>query len=243
MRYIISSLAGMFFIAFFFASISSAQQIDIIAFGDSITQGYKDDGTSNPPFGITTPQEGSIRNDGYEPELAALFDDNISRTALVYNWGYKGEQTPEGVNRIKEALKRSPAHFILIMEGANDLINGIDEKTTRDNLGFMIDESKNKAVKPIIGTVTPNTSNPPIGPFNPISLNQKIVTLAGNKGIELADQYAALNGNWQNYNSGDGLHLNQDGEEVMAREWFDAILRCGVPPYLSPPTNLIITYP
>ena len=174
-------------------------------------------------YGIISPQNGARTSDGYEPELENDFATQTNHTAYVYNWGYGGERTDQGVNRIDSVLDSREADFILIMEGANDLGAGVSASTTKANLRIMIEKSQGKDTEPIIATVTPNTARSD-GYIIPNNYNPAIRSLALEKDIALADQYTALVGNWSGYNSGDGLHLNDVGERVMAQEWFDAIL-------------------
>ena len=229
-------------ILFSFAAQASAYTFLILAFGDSITQGYKrtSDGTI---YGITSPPNGARTSDGYEPELENDFATQSNHTAYVYNWGYGGERTYQGVNRIDSVLTSRDADFILIMEGANDLYAGVSASATKANLGIMIDKSLARQTEPIIATVTPNTApNQPEGYKIPTEYNPAIKYLASEKGITMADQYAALVGNWSSYNSGDGLHLNDSGERVMAQRWYNAILDHGLPrPFaIAPIINLLL---
>ena len=163
--------------------------------------------------------------------LTPFFPETIAEThkiglvyliQYVYNWGYAGESTHQGVNRIDSVLDSREADFILIMEGANDLPAGVSASTTKANLRIMIEKSQGKNTEPIIATVTPNTQRSD-GYIIPNNYNPAIKSLASEKNIALADQYKALVGNWSGYNSGDGLHLNDDGERVMAQAWLDAI--------------------
>jgi lysophospholipase L1-like esterase len=213
----------------FFGTHGFAYTFHIMAFGDSITQGFKRtaDGIR---YGILNPPNGARTSDGYEPELENDFAAQTPHTAYVYNWGYGGERTYQGVNRIDTVLDSREADFILIMEGANDLYSGLSASATKTNLSIMIDKSLAKQTVPIIATVTPNTApNQPDGYIIPASYNPAIKSLASEKGVVLADQYAALVGNWSGYNSGDGLHLNDSGEWVMAQTWFNAIMDHGLP--------------
>lgn len=241
MRSILSLFTWALLVAFFFAGNASAKTFSILAFGDSITQGKKID-SDGVIYGIILIPNGARTNDGYEPELENDFATQTNHTAYVYNWGFAGEQTYEGVNRIDSVLDSRAADFILIMEGANDLYNGVSAKTTKANLQFMIEKSQAKNTEPIIATVTPNTDRSD-GFIIPNNYNPDIKSLALEKDIALADQYTALVGNWSGYNSGDGLHLNDAGEQVMAQAWFDAILNSDFSSTnnaLPAPTNLRI---
>jgi lysophospholipase L1-like esterase len=153
--------------------------------------------------------------------------------------GYGGGRTYEGVNRIDSVLDSRDADFILIMEGANDPGWGVSASTTRANLQIMIEKSIEKSIEPIIATITPNTAAAN-GYIIPNDYNPAIKLLALEKGIGLADQYAALVGNWANYHSGDEQHLNDTGEQVMAQTWFDAFLNSRSPNSIAPILHLLL---
>ena len=189
---------------FILLGINSANGEVVVGFGDSITQGY--------PY-IRQHGNGQ-RIGGYEPELERLFDQN-GKAVIVLNYGVAGEITPRGVGRIDTVLDQSQPDYILILEGTNDLFSGISIPTTIFNLSVMIDKSRGRNVEPIIATLSPdlrgNIKNVEIN-YNP-----EIMNLAGQKGVFLADQYNALIGeNWDS----DGLHPNEFGYRLMAREWF-----------------------
>jgi lysophospholipase L1-like esterase len=187
----------------------------ILCFGDSITQGV--------PY-LNTHGDGRRLVGGYEPTLEAIFNAD-SRPSQVLNWGVGGEKTYEGITRINSVLSNPYADYILILEGTNDYWH-IDYETTIFNLGWMIDESLDQGVTPILSTLTPDTLNPE----KPIATeyNPAIRELAAQKGVTLADQYAAVIGGWPTPyadSPGDGLHPNQVGYNVMAQTWFTAIPR------------------
>jgi lysophospholipase L1-like esterase len=86
----------------------------------------------------------------------------------------------------------------------------------------MIDKSVAHQTEPIIATVTPNTARSD-GYIIPNYYNPAIRSLASDKGVALADQYAAMASNWTSYNSGDGLHISDAGERVMAQTWLNVM--------------------
>ena len=134
---------------------AKAAHYEILAFGDSITQGVKIDSDGNKT-GILSPPAGVRTSDGYEPELE-LLAQTTPDTVYVYNWGYGGERTNVGLDRIDSALASRRAQYILIMEGTNDILAGISTATTIFNLSQMIVKSRNALVEPILATVTPCT--------------------------------------------------------------------------------------
>ncbi len=172
----------------------------IVAFGDSITAGYG-----------TVP---------YAEHMQGLIDRN-GGGATVMNYGLGGENTVEGVERIGSVLDETQPHYILIMEGANDVIEGISAETTAWNIGAMIKAARDHGAVPVGATITPNTKDGD-HPQIPNEYNPKIAAEVGNSGTVLVDQYAAVAGNWGDLTI-DGLHPNNDGSYILAKGFFDVL--------------------
>ncbi len=190
-----------------------AQAEDIIAFGDSITQGSIDPAGSD--------------HGGYPMVLQQMYDNN-GLAVHVYNEGLHGERTSAGVSRISSVLNRRPANFLLLLEGANDVIAGISPQTLVQNLGIMIDKTLAKGVVPLVATMTPEEK---YGNTQLIrdTINPQIVALAAQKNITLVDLYGAVADSWSAW-SWDGLHPNYDGMLAIAQAWYNKVPVAGVTP-------------
>lgn len=213
-------------LAFSLLGIKSAFGFDVLAFGDSITQGLQRN-SSNVIYACTSRGNGRETSCGYGDELEA-FLARAGYPSRVFNWGYSGERTccvggNDGLSRIDSVLNSRNADFILIMEGANDLYQGLSSSTTKSAISAMVDKARAKNVTPIIATITPNTARG-LGFDSQIrrSYNPKIRDLAREKTVLIADQYDAVAGGWRSvpYNSGDGLHVSNRGYQKIAGEWF-----------------------
>lgn len=224
--------------------------LTVLAFGDSITQGYARDAEGNE-YGIIEPPRGA-RIDwwGYEIHLEYMIEDTYGAgTSSIYNWGYHGLRSDQALqcgedwDCIDDVLSSREADMILIMLGANDLYNGISYAATRYNLSKMIEKSYAKRVEPILGTITPNTSGTSLfnsewinGLYNPM-----IRDLAQEKGVLLADHYENMIDEWESlYTSGDGLHVNDAGNYRLAETWYEAIIQSDF--FLKPPPVDIIPF-
>ena len=179
-----------------------SQGANIIAFGDSITRGY------------------ASESGGYPPKLNHLLNSN-GKPSDVANYGIDGEKTTQGVNRIDSVMASFASEIILIMEGANDVIWGISMQTSAFNLQEMISKAKAAGVTPVIATLLPN------GWHNyetdvALAWNPMIKDLAGNNGIRLSDQYAAILPSWATANA-DDVHPNDAGYQIMANTWYSTI--------------------
>jgi lysophospholipase L1-like esterase len=180
---------------------TGANATNISAFGDSITKG---DGSNSG---------------GYPPKLSNLLNAD-GKPATVANFGKGGENTWYGSQRFDSVLAAFPANFILIMEGTNDIVVGLSVESTRHNLQAMINKAKAANVAPLLSTLTPSTRS---GSLVPQVWNPMIKTLASSNGIPLVDNYAATAPTWGSLQSGDGLHPNDRGYQVIANTWFTTL--------------------
>jgi lysophospholipase L1-like esterase len=181
-------------------SFSNAAAENVTTFGDSITAGY-----GSTPYSVF---------------LQDLINSSPGE-AKVINRGLGGETTVSGVNRIGGVLSGTTPRFILIMEGANDVGEGVSSATTRFNLSVMIDKSRAAGATPILSTITPRT---PEGQYLNIQndYNAGIHTLASEKGVRLVDAYANMFDDW-NLLNWDGIHPNVAGQLRLANLFFAAL--------------------
>jgi len=185
----------------FCLQLSPAFGVDnVVTFGDSITAGY-----------------GSVP---YAEHLQGLIDLN-GGGAVVLNYGKNGESTVQGLSRIGSVISETSPRYILIMEGANDVIDGISAETTAWDIGAMVYTSQNAGVIPIVSTITPNTKGGD-HPQIPEVYNTAIVNQVAAKDATQVDCYAAVVSDWSNL-SFDGLHPNNDGAGILAATFFPAL--------------------
>lgn len=210
---------GFFMAIFIIASLSNAYADSInqiIGFGDSITSGrpYSDIiGGGRQGYG------------GYEPFLETMLAD-ARRKSYVYNWGYGGETTPVGVNRIDSVLAIQESSFVLIMEGTNDEWFGVSATTTAFNLGVMVDKCRAHGTTPVLGNLTPadrDTSDQ-----IPLVYNPLIANVAQQKNALLVDHYSAVVDRWDELDY-DDVHPNYDGYEEIAKNWHNTLISL-IPP-------------
>lgn len=180
----------------FLVSLSHADVI--VCFGDSITAGYK-----------ATP---------YPTNLQNMYGSSSGTT--VVNAGKGGENTYGGASRISGVLEKYSPNYVVIMEGANDVKQGISAETTVFNLNIMLKETVAIGATPILSTITPNTSN---SGYQPENYNPSIIELAENGGTTLIDTYSNVVSNWSNLNV-DGIHPNEDGSLKIAQGFYSQLV-------------------
>jgi acyl-CoA thioesterase I len=103
-----------------FAQAASAQQVrelplSIVAFGDSLTQGY-----------------GLIDEEGFVPQLRDWLDAQ-GQTVRVVNAGVSGDTSAGGLSRAEWTLTPD-IHGMILALGGNDVLRGLDPAVTRANI-------------------------------------------------------------------------------------------------------------
>jgi len=98
-----------------------AEPVTLLAFGDSLTQGY----------GLADP-------DGFVPALEAWLQAE-GADVIVINGGVSGDTTAGGAARIAWSLTPE-VDAVLVALGGNDLLRGIDPADTRANLDAILTE-------------------------------------------------------------------------------------------------------
>lgn len=209
----------------YYSTISARSKDDpfkCIAIGDSITAGCKRDaGPINLNEWCNTDRTGETTG-GYVDTLQALLQ-NVHADSKVYNYGHPGERSYEGAARINDVMsEHSDANCILIMFGANDRYEELLPTDTSANIKLMADLAIAEGIAPVITTITPNTSCW-YCPYGIDEYNVQIEALATGEDIIMADQYGAIEPDWDNNNSGDGLHLSDAGDILAGYEWYETM--------------------
>ena len=187
-----------------------------IAFGDSLSAG-----------------EGSSDGGGYrdylEAELAAYWG-----RAELRNDGQAGTQSNAGESRLDGVLARERPAYTLILYGTNDW-NELECKVefpcfTIDSLRSMIRQAKDRNSLPVVGTIPP--VNPAFADKAPPErqdwvkrMNDLIRPMVAQENALLADVHAAMlkEGDLTAIFT-DHVHPNDRGYQIMAHEWFRAIV-------------------
>lgn len=113
------------------AAPAQAQEVTVLAFGDSLTQGY-----------------GLPQADGLVPQLQRWLDAQ-GESARLINAGVSGDTTAGGAARIDWSLTDDVDAMILTL-GGNDLLRGIDPALTRANLDQIITAAKARKVEVLL---------------------------------------------------------------------------------------------
>ncbi len=197
----------------FWATYSVTAQQTVVAYGDSITRGwpyYQNIGSGE-------------RNGGYVPGLEAQLNA-ANWNVLVRNWGYPAQLISDiagpssGQSRINYVLGQSNPHYVVLMEGTNDLPFGLSPGTIINAIGHVVDDIQAFGAEPLVGTLLPRFD----GNFAIASTNNLIRSLSADENIGLVDFYSAASlATWFSLMP-DHLHPNLAGYSLMADTAFQS---------------------
>ena len=194
-----------------------------VGFGDSITYGVMDY-DYHPEL-------------GYIPRLQALLNQTFGATTL-YNDGFPGELTGQGVVRIDTVVAGRQARYLLLLEGTNDVkFLDVPVDTAIFNLKEMLRKCQEAGVFPAIATLIPRRDwiwYYELYTDRFFALNAAIPLMAAEKSVPLLDLYSLFDtypiGGADLLISTDGVHPNVLGYQFMAEQWMKAIKAYPFPP-------------
>jgi lysophospholipase L1-like esterase len=185
-----------------------------VAFGDSITEGKLSNGDiTQTPYPV-----------GLKRELEMRY---TSQLFVVLGEGGGGETTAGGVSRLPGVLNADAPEVLLLLEGVNDLASagsaGISPMIS--NLRNMVQQAQGRGIRVFLGTLPPEIPNAQRAGAQPfiVPANDQIRALAGSTGATLVDVYQALIGSLTTFIGPDGLHPTEQGYQMIAKTFFDAI--------------------
>ena len=206
-----------------------------MAFGDSITDG-----------------DGSTDETGYRNRLQSKLDEWFG-AGRIENQAIGGTRSHEGADRIRRSLSNTDPAYSLILYGTNDWNDSHCRNDfpcfTVDSLRTMVRAAKDIHSLPVLSTIIPcNTGfdarTPPSRNQWVKAMDDLIVQMAQKEGAVVADSYTAFMAvpDFHTLFS-DHVHPNDDGYDILAQVWFDAITRPsggsalsrGLPTLLPPP--------
>ena len=199
-------------------SIGSNQPNLLMAFGDSITTGFRSsDGT------------------GYRGPLESMLDSRFGPMSIA-NEGIDGQKTDKGAARIDESLSRVRPAMTLIHYGVNDWnfrACQFDPPAcpTVANLRFMLEAVQRHDSLPFLATILPantffDARTPPQRNDWVRDTNREVRALAAEFGAVVVDLEAVFTKDGPPDKSGlyaDHVHPNDEGYQVMAETFFEAM--------------------
>jgi acyl-CoA thioesterase I len=176
------------------ASVSAAEPVKIVAFGDSLTSGHR-----------------LPKSDAYPARLeASLKDDGVD--AVVVNHGVSGDTTTGAMKRLQGALDEKPEVFIVAL-GVNDGLRGVPVPQVRRNLEQIIEAAQKQGAAVVLCAMEAL-------PFNgwqyTVDFHNLYTELAAKYSVPLVPFIMmGVLGN-PDLMSPDGVHPNAAGAKVLA---------------------------
>jgi acyl-CoA thioesterase-1 len=168
----------------------------IIFFGNSLTAGY----------GLEDERQSY-------PSLIQMRLDSLGMNYTVVNAGLSGETSSGGNSRIDWVLRQKIDVFVLEL-GANDVLRGIDSKSTEENLRSILKKVKEKypdAAIILAGMLTP----PNMGLEYAESFNSIYPSLAEEFNAGLIPFLLEDVATKKELNLADGIHPNAEGYKIV----------------------------
>ncbi len=181
------------------------KEIRVVAVGDSITYGV-----------------GSSNGNGYPPRLEARLW-KAGKNVTVINAGNPGEKSPDTDKRFSREIQG--ADIVLLMIGTNDITHsGICDGApclSDSHIASMLDNALNAGVTPIVSTIIPFSKYEEDNAVR--ELNTQIKAIASRRGVSVVDNYQKFSSvGFSVYDN--RLHPNDEGYEIMAEEWYRAVI-------------------
>ncbi len=206
-----------------------------MAFGDSITAGeindYNPGNTcASQPAGRAFAPFDVMPDVAYPADLQGLLAARYTgQTFTVTNNGESGADSTEVLRIVSASIGADPPQVVLLLEGFIDLAESHLDAIPGliSNLDTEISLARSRGVgKVFLSSILPvlernrgcEASNAEI-----VAANSEIRALADRDGVFFVDGHAAFTGQESTLLGLDGLHPNQQGYQVLAQTFFDAI--------------------
>ncbi|MEY4984237.1 MAG: hypothetical protein RIR62_2503 [Pseudomonadota bacterium] len=176
------------------APVAAAEPLELVALGDSLTQGY-----------------GLPEGDGLVPQLQAWLTAQGQEVRVV-NAGVSGDTTAGGLSRLDWSLTPETDALMVIL-GGNDLLRGIPPAEMRANLDAILTGARGRGL-PVLLVPMQATMN--YGAEYKAAFDAAYGELAAKHGAELGQPFFAALGDADPvslaaYMQADGIHPNKEG--------------------------------
>ena len=163
---------------------------------------------------------------GLDPEDAypALLQRKADSVGLHFdfvNAGLSGETSAGALRRV-DWLLRGPADVVVIETGANDGLRGLNVDSTRANLQALI--GKVKAARPSARILLAQMEAPPnLGAKYTAAFRAMYQDVARETGVSVMPFLLEGVAGVTRLNQGDGIHPNEEGEQIVASNVWRAL--------------------
>lgn len=207
---------------------------NFVAFGDSLTAGT----TSPTPTLLMIDEPGSYPSQ-LLPLLSARYAD---QTITMINEGYPGRKASEDLQRFYDMESRDRPGIVLLMHGANDLLNFKEEgiSDALEAIDLMVRDAQRHDARVLLATLPPqNPAGSRGGGAEALpDFNAGIARMASQDGVPLVDVNKEM-GTYQGYIGTDGLHPTAVGYAKIAEIFMNAVQAHLEQPSAAPPPTLL----
>ncbi len=188
---------------------ASSQEVTILAFGDSLTQGY----------GLPEAQ-------GFVPQMQAWLAENGDGDIRLINGGVSGDTTAGGLARISWSLTED-VDAVIVALGGNDVLRGLEPEQIRANIDGILTEIAARGL-PVLLAGLPAPKN--YGAEYEAAFRDLFPELARKHGALHYRSFLAGMGEGRNVvqvmllMQGDGIHPNARGVEAIVDHMGPSVL-------------------
>jgi len=145
LRFFISNIIKTAYFALLlgFSLNANAKKLRILAYGDSLTAGYRLSSTQAYPAQL----EALLKKRGFEVEIV--------------NAGVSGDTSADALKRLDWSLSRGPYDWVLLCIGANDGLRSLPVAAMKRNISEILEKLKSKGAKVLlVGMKMPTNLSP-----------------------------------------------------------------------------------
>ncbi len=156
--------------------------------------------------------------------LPARLQDALTRAgvaAVVRGAGVSGDTSADGLARVNFSVQPDTAVAVVAL-GGNDLLQGLDPKTTRTNLAAIVQRLKARHMVVVLAGLTAPRA---IGAGYAKDFDAVFPAVAGQTGAILYPDLLAGVARVPGLNQGDGIHPNARGAEIIATRLAPVVAR------------------
>jgi acyl-CoA thioesterase-1 len=188
------------------ATPAAARDVNILAFGDSLTAGY-----------------GLPRGQGFAPQLEDALRRNGIR-AHVTDAGVSGNTAGQGRARLAWTLDglRTRPDLAIVALGGNDMLRGLPTRQTRADMDAIVAEFKRRGIPVLVAGML---AAPNLGPRYGAEFNSIFPEVARKHGAALYPFFLANVAGVRSLNLPDGVHPNFQGIKLMVSGITPVVIR------------------
>lgn len=136
----------------------------------------------------------------------------------------QGRPTPDEAHNITMALSKNPDAILINLPG-NDTANNVTFQEQTDNFARMTDLAKQAGVLVWVATTQPRNFGEQAQRMLQMQVRDAIKTKYGQQALDFWTPFAEADGKIKAvYDSGDGIHMNDDAHALLAQKVIDAMV-------------------